>query len=174
YCKIMADQTLGFRTHLAAFIPEDDIHSLRKGERINDMAVHLCSQTHLWRFLQECSDVCINYIHPAEATPRGHYYLGIIKVYRIFGTDNLFNTKPVCQPDDCTNISRILNAVQHELQSAVRHELRFRNFNQCQRITWVLQETDLLEFRLANRHQIGIGHVQTAWIYGKYFPNFIA
>lgn len=42
----------------------------------------------------------------------GLYGLGIVYVYRVLRTDNMFDTKPVRQPDNRTQVPRVLNIIQ--------------------------------------------------------------
>ena len=49
------------------------------------------------------------YFHPCNSTHSGLYGLGIVYVYRVLRADNMFDTKPVRQPDNRPMQGKVMN-----------------------------------------------------------------
>lgn len=51
-------------------------------------------------------------LNTGDSSHSGLYGLGIVYVYRVLRADNMFDTKPVRQPDNRTQVPRVLNIIQ--------------------------------------------------------------
>ena len=89
---------------------------------INPLDVHIFSIEESavnWYILQALNEVgqgSIVQFHTGNASHGGLNRLWIIYIYGVRGTEDMLYTKPVCQTNDSTQISRILHIVQRQAE----------------------------------------------------------